>query len=235
MGMVMTLNKEFEGKDLDEALHLAATSLGIPEPELDYQIIEQGRPGLFGIGAKSVRIRVMPPVRHLPDDALDQEPDPDPGPQPQDRLSPETVKEVESVVQRMIDLMGLELEVKAEAASSNLTLGLNGPDRKLLRQKDAELLSALQFLLNRMSRRAWPQVGRIQIGTDGQRRRRDDELIELTREVAQQVGSTGKTKRLHQMNSYERRLVHLTIREYEGLGSRSEGNGYLKRVRVFKK
>jgi len=227
--MVMALNKEFKGKDLGEALHLAAASLGIPEPELDYQIIEQGRPGLFGIGAKSVRIRVMPPVQHLPDDALEHEPDR----RPQERLSSETVQEVESVVQRMLDLMGLELEVKAEAASSNLSLELVGPDRKLLRQKNAELLSALQFLLNRMSRRAWPDVGRIQIGTDGQRRRRDDELIEMTREVAQQVGNTGKAKRLHEMNSYERRLVHLTIREFEGLGSRSEGSGYLKRVRVF--
>jgi len=215
--MVMALNKEFKGKDLGEALHLAAASLGIPEPELDYQIIEQGRPGLFGIGAKSVRIRVMPPVQHLPDDALEHEPDR----RPQERLSSETVQEVESVVQRMLDLMGLELEVKAEAASSNLSLELVGPDRKLLRQKNAELLSALQFLLNRMSRRAWPDVGRIQIGTDGQRRR------------AQQVGNTGKAKRLHEMNSYERRLVHLTIREFEGLGSRSEGSGYLKRVRVF--
>jgi spoIIIJ-associated protein len=232
MGMVMAVNQEFEGKDLNEALHVAAASLGIPEPELDYKIVEQGRPGLFGIGAKSVRIRVMPPVKVLTDDALDPEPETE---APEERVPSGTAKDVESVVQRMVDLMGLELKAKAQASNSNLTLELDGPDRKLLKKKDGELLSALQFLLNRMSRRAWPGVGRIQIGTDGQRRRRDEELVEMAREVAQQVGRTGRGKRLHPMNSYERRLVHLTIREFDGLGSRSEGNGYLKRVRVFKK
>jgi spoIIIJ-associated protein len=101
-------------------------------------------------------------------------------------------------------------------------------------QKDGELLSALQFLLNRMARRTWPDAGRIRLSCDGHRKRRDDDLVELTREVAQQVGRTGRTKRLHPMNAYERRLVHLTVREFEQLGSRSEGNGHLKRVKIFK-
>ena len=86
-----------------------------------------------------------------------------------------------------------------------------------------------------MARRAWPDAGRIQLSGRGQRRRRDEALVELTREVAEQVTRTGRTKRLHQMNAYERRLVHITVREYEGLGSRSEGNGHLKRVRVFRR
>jgi len=63
----------------------------------------------------------------------------------------------------------------------------------------------------------------------------DEELVALTREVTQQVSNTGKTKRLHPMNAYERRLVHITVRERPELDSRSEGNGYLKRVRIFTK
>ena len=54
--MPMVNEREFEGKDLEEALHTAAEALGIDEPELDYKIIEQGRRGLFGVGARSVRI-----------------------------------------------------------------------------------------------------------------------------------------------------------------------------------
>ena len=58
----MSRQREFEGKDLEEALQAASESLGIPEPDLDYQILEQGRRGLMGLGAKNVRIRVMPLV-----------------------------------------------------------------------------------------------------------------------------------------------------------------------------
>ena len=36
------------------------------------------------------------------------------------------------------------------------------------------------------------------------------------------------------MNAYERRLVHLTVRKYTALDSRSEGGGATKRVRIFR-
>ena len=52
---------------------------------------------------------------------------------------------------------------------------------------------------------------------------------------SQEVKRTGRTKRLHPMNAYDRRLVHLTVREYEKLGSRSEGSGHLKRVKIYRK
>jgi spoIIIJ-associated protein len=92
----------------------------------------------------------------------------------------------------------------------------------------------LQFLINRMARRAWPEVARIHLTCDGHRKERDDDLVELTREVAQQVKRTGRAKRLHPMNAYERRLVHLTVREFEKLGSQSEGSGHLKRVKIYR-
>ena len=37
--------REFEGTNLAEALDRAAERLGIPEPDLDYEILEQGRYG----------------------------------------------------------------------------------------------------------------------------------------------------------------------------------------------
>ena len=58
----MTVDREFKGKNLEAALNSASSALGIAEPDLDYEIVDQGRPGLFGLGARSVRIRVMPPV-----------------------------------------------------------------------------------------------------------------------------------------------------------------------------
>jgi spoIIIJ-associated protein len=140
---------------------------------------------------------------------------------------------VQATVERMVELMGLELNVSARSVDGGVTVDLGGADRKLLMKKEGELISALQFLLNRMARRAWPGTGRIHLACDGNRKKRDDDLVELTREVARQVANTGKTKRLHPMNAYERRMVHITVREFPELDSRSEGGGFLKRVRVF--
>ncbi|CAB1078651.1 hypothetical protein D1AOALGA4SA_6387 [Olavius algarvensis Delta 1 endosymbiont] len=49
------LEREFEGKDLGEALAAASARLGIPEADLPYEIVEPGRRNI-----ESVRIRIMP-------------------------------------------------------------------------------------------------------------------------------------------------------------------------------
>ena len=84
-----------------------------------------------------------------------------------------------------------------------------------------------------MSRRAWPGVGRIQVQCDGHSNRRDDDLVELVREVASQVQSTGEAKELHPMNPYERRLAHITVRDFEDLASHSVGDAFLKKIIIY--
>jgi len=289
----MANDKIFEGSVLEEALQAAAASTGIAEPDLDYEIIEQGRRGLFGIGARSVRIRVMPPLAAVSEEEApprrrsrsrsrgrggrgqkgEKQPQSQDQGQAQAQQSPvqgksqskgkkrssrrsgrsrsqsstprsrpaaapaasaEDAAKVQETVERMLELLPFDLTAKAEPAEGGVRVVIEGPEREELGTKDPEFFPALQFLLNRMSRRNWPDVGRIMLGDDENRENRDQELIELTHEVARQVGRTDKAKQLHEMNAYERRLVHLAVREYDDLGSRSEGSGYLKRVRIYK-
>ena len=101
--------------------------------------------------------------------------------------------------------------------------------------QDAEPISAFQFLLNRMSRRAFPDAGRIHVYCNGHRETRDEDVILLAQQTAEEVLEGGQPIRLRPMNSYERRLVHVTVRKMRGVDSRSEGDGAMKRVRVFKR
>lgn len=145
----------------------------------------------------------------------------------------EALENFHGTVQKMLDLMGLELTAQVEPVASGVRVDLDGSDADLVRDRDSEFQFGFQFLLNRMSRRAFPDVGRIQIGRGPARNAaRDEELIEEVREVASQVLRTGIEKTLHPMNPYERRLVHLTVREFEGLETESDGDGFLKPVTV---
>jgi spoIIIJ-associated protein len=239
----MTTDREFEGKDLEAALAAAASALGVPAEELHYEMIEQGRRGLLGVGVKAVRIRVMPPLEaEFPVESpggVETAPAPPavrPGraePDPPTAL-PASAQEVERTVRRMIELMELEIVVTTRFRDGAVELKFEGPDQELLLASNAELLTSIQFLLNRMGRRAWPEAGRIHVAGEGHARPRDEELISLARKVAKQVARTGKTRRLHPLNAYERRLVHLAVREFPGLTSSSEGGGALKRIRIAK-
>jgi spoIIIJ-associated protein len=220
--------REFEGKDLAAALSAAAATLGLAAPELDYEVLEPGRRGLFGLGARSVRIRVRTPKPEAPRASRSAEREPG-----TEAPLPPGAERVVETVERMLALMKLRATARARARrDSGLGIELSGADRELLTRKDAELLSALQFLLNRMGRRAWPELGRIHVSCEG-KQRSDEEVERLAEQAAREVARTGRPKRLPPMNAYERRLAHVTVRNFEGLGSRSVGDGLLKRVRIF--
>jgi spoIIIJ-associated protein len=226
---------EFDGKDLDDALRAAGRALRLPIERLDYELVEEGRKGVFGLGARPVRIRVKS------DGAPSARPE-EPETSPAERPAPEPPAAQDGAVgsaaaatlRRIIDLMGLSLVLEEVRRDGSLEIVADGPDRRRLTAKDGELLDALEFVLNRMARRQWPEGPPVRLVCRGFTSERDVDLVALVREVASQVARSGQPKRLHAMNPYERRVVHVTVREFAGLTTVSEGDGFLKRVRVQK-
>ncbi|HEX6853048.1 MAG TPA: Jag N-terminal domain-containing protein [Candidatus Polarisedimenticolaceae bacterium] len=221
--------REFEGNDLDEALGAASSALGRPVDELAWELVDEGRRGVFGLGARQVRVRVATGETHATS-VPPAEPTSIAAPAPAPRVSPPAG--LESTANRMLSLMGLRASASAVAHASGWTLRIDGPDLKPLLRNDGEVLEALEFLLQRMGRRSWPEAGSVRVECAGFRDRRDEELVALARETALAVSRTGKSEVLDELNPYERRLVHLTVRETQGVVSRSEGEGFLKRVRI---
>jgi spoIIIJ-associated protein len=220
----MGVAREFEGQDLDKALDAASRALGVGPAELEYEIVDEGRRGVFGLGARPVRIAVgLPPEQAERRGA---------GVMPAPREVPAHALVLEETVQRILRLTGLELEFRSRMLPAGVRIDLSGPDRRLLLQRDGELLAALQFLLQRMGRRGWPELGRVDLQCQGFRHRRDDDLVKRIQNVAAEVARTGSPRRLEPMNPYERRLVHMTAREIPGLVTDSEGEGFMKSVTV---
>ena len=213
--------REFEGRDLQEALAAAAQALGLPPDALRYELVEEGRRGILGLGARLTRIRVL----------ADGNP-PAPAPAAATSISP-AAEAVRATLETMLQLARLELSVRATPSGSGVRLVLQGRDRKLLLQRDAELLDALQVVLQRMARRRWPEVSSVHVDCEGATRHRDDDaIVARAREVAEQVLRSGAPGRLTELNPYERRLVHLTVSSYAGLKSTSEGDGFMKPIVV---
>ena len=220
---------EFDGKDLDDALALAAEALGRPASELDYEILEGGRKGVFGLGARLVRIRVAGAA------AVAETPRTAAAPAVSAAKVRPPASPAASALHDIFDKMGFDVRIDEARRDGALELTLDGADLSRLTAKDGELLSAVEFVLNRMGRRAWPDEPPVHVVGRGFRSERDDELVHLVREAVEQVARSGTPRRLHAMNPYERRVVHMTVREHPGLTTVSEGDGFMKRVRVEKR
>jgi spoIIIJ-associated protein len=222
----MGAGREFEGKSLGEALRAAADALGRPAREIDYEVVAEGRRGMFGLGARRVRIWVDLPEGMDPAVASAQ--DLVPGAPPA-----EDVAWADETIRAVLHGIGLEISAHVTVIQGGVRAELAGPDRKLLTARDGELLAALQFLLTRMARQSRPGAGRIVIECRGYRDQRDREVIGRAREAARHVASTGELRALGPMNPYERRLVHVTVQEFPGLATRSVGEGFLKSVEIL--
>ena len=211
---------EFDGKDLEEALSAAASAVGRPAGELDYELVEGGRKGVFGLGSRPVRIRVNAPAIAVTA-------------APTVTAAPEA-SAAARMLREIVRLMGFSLEVSETRREGVLELCLEGADRQRLLARDGELITALETVLGRMGRRAWPDEPAIRVTCTGFTNPEDAGLIVRAREMAEDVLRSGARRSFPAMNPYERRLVHMTIREFPELRSSSEGDGFLKRVHVEK-
>jgi spoIIIJ-associated protein len=134
----------------------------------------------------------------------------------------------------MVDHLGWDLAVRVEEADpETIRVDLSGEDRDLVLCNRAEVLEALQYLLNRTFGRENREAQRILVDCDGYRARKEAELREIALRVSERVRRTGAREELGLMNPYERRIVHLTVAETEGVTTVSAGDGVMKRVIIL--
>jgi spoIIIJ-associated protein len=142
---------------------------------------------------------------------------------------------IEDLVRRMMTHLEWDLEVRSEMADDGETIriDLSGEDRDIILCNRAEVLEAIQYLVNRSFGRDNRDGQRILVDCHGYRARKEAELREIALRVSDRVRRTGEREELGLMNPYERRIVHLAVAETEGVKTESAGDGVMKRVIIL--
>jgi len=139
-----------------------------------------------------------------------------------------------AAVRRLIQALGIELTVEGRTDDDQIVISLSGPDEALFEAEDEdEPAESLQFLLNVMMRRApWRPAPRIQIVAAGAATRRERAIEEEAKRAAESVRATGAPVELPPMNSWERRIAHMALRDEPGVKTFSVGEGRDRRLTV---
>jgi spoIIIJ-associated protein len=122
----------------------------------------------------------------------------------------------------------LELAYQVKKRPDMISVIFDGPDKTVLLRNDGALLLALQHVLNKVS------AVKVQVDCEFYRRRKEKKLKDYAQKVAQSVSDTGREEVLDLMNPYERRIVHIIANQVPGVTSESIGEGFLKKVKVFR-
>ena len=107
-----------------------------------------------------------------------------------------------------------------------------GPYGDALAAKDLHLVDAIQHLVDKTVNFDSDDRKKILIDVDGAKSKADEDLGDSAREVAERVLAEGKAIKMGPMDARSRRLVHIALRDVEGVVTRSEGEGAYRRVCV---
>jgi spoIIIJ-associated protein len=137
-----------------------------------------------------------------------------------------------SFLESLFQGTGLNISVAVSETPTECLLDLSGPDSGLLQVDSGELLQAVQHLATQAFGRTLPEGQRLICDVEGFRATREAELRAMANHAADRVRTSGAPFVFGEMNSSERRIIHLTLADCEDLYTESVGDGPARKLRV---
>lgn len=191
-----------ECESLDEAKAKAAELWGIKPDDIEAQILSEDKK-LFGLLASSYHIEVRP-------------------------FAPSSFIKSCHFVNEILDKM--ELDLIPELSEDGM-INLAGEDAGVVIGRYGETLKALEYITNLVCHDDM-STRRVRFDCGGYRTRREQTLTRLAESIAREAIRKGSTVSLEPMSSWERRIVHLALRDNKEVETRSVGEEPTRRVLV---
>jgi spoIIIJ-associated protein len=139
-------------------------------------------------------------------------------------------------VDGLVDAYGLEGEVtQTRIDEDTIEVAIDGDDLGLLIGPKGQTLTAIQELSRTVVQRraSGTHHGRVRLDVSGYRQRRREALERFAQSVAADVRESGVQKALEPMNAADRKVVHDTVNEIDGVTTVSEGEDQRRRVVIM--
>jgi spoIIIJ-associated protein len=248
---------EFEGKTAEDAINKASLELNIPPEDLEFEIIEPGSAGIFGlVGTRKTKIRVTIKETDDDDDAfegyedlehfdsqgdetekVDYENDDDDeyGEGEDNEDYTPYLNIARDALDNILKLIPVEASVKGSASKGKISLIIEGDTTGILIGRKGKTLDALQYIINKITNKDTDKKIKVIIDSENYRQRRVDTLTQMALKIGNKAKKYKKPFSTSPLNPHDRRIVHLALKNVEKLETRSRGEGLLKRVIIIPK
>ena len=235
---------EMTGKTVEEALEAALAELLTTKENVDVEILEEPKDGLFGLfGGRKARIKVTVKIAPADEKAAEQS-------EKSLTENTETIAAVEAKATKTVvnndeavkmakDFLmkifaAMKIQVVMEKFVSkedgSVTFKLHGADMGILIGKHGQTLDSLQYLTNLVANKNSAERIRIMIDIEDYRERRAHTLTRLALRLAERVKRSGDRVVLEPMNPHERKIIHMALQNDNRVNTLSEGEDPYRRV-----
>lgn len=182
-----------DAQDVTSACAKAAQLWGVSEHDVDSEVIEETS-RLFGLLGKKMKVRV---TSHKPLMYL----------------------QARDFVRTAVEMCGMQLNIDLD---DECMINIDGEDSAIMIGRHGDTLKAFEFLTNLIYRQD-QTLPKIRFDCGGYKCRREDTLVRLARSAAKDASRRGVTIRMEPMSSWERRVIHMTLQNFRGVKTESEG------------
>lgn len=117
--------------------------------------------------------------------------------------------------------------------TAEIVINFDGPDKQLLLERNGDLLKALEHIAVRWLKLEPQFHNRVRFDCGDFRASRIAELKLSAEVAAARVRETGEPFRFQAMAARDRRIIHLALKDQQGVRTTSEGEGEMRQVVIF--
>jgi len=238
---------------VEEAVAQGLQELGLSQDAVEVEVLDEGSRGLLGIGGRQARVRLM--VRATPSEpgagAVKKAARPASaessakGVEPTDGdfsvLDDNLLFVSRQTVAELLEKMNISARVEVRYGDPDdegqrpVYVDIRGNDLGVLIGRRAEILNALQYVVNLIVSKQVAHWAQVIIDVEGYRSRRERQLRQMARRMADQAVKTGRRQVLEPMAASERRIVHLELRDHPSVTTQSIGEEPGRKVTIIPK
>lgn len=208
------LSVEATGETVGEAKWAALRELEKLHPELDksavqFQVVSEGERGLLGVGYAPARVVASVDAGAVAEPAA---------------ADTELAVHVREILERITHGLGLRCRIQIVEDDTSITASLSGSNLGLLIGKHGQTIDAIQYLVNAIVWRAWPDERKaVVVDAAGYRERRRSALESLALRSAEEAVASRSPVTLEPMTAVERKIVHVRLKDFDGVETSSDG------------
>lgn len=207
----MSSAPRFEGKSYDAALEKACSYYGKSQEDLDISVIDYGSSGIFGLGGRDCVIEATP----------------------RQSQQQELEELIRSTLHNIVSYLVEPSDITVEINDNRAVVGIQADDNHgLLIGREGQTISSLEYIVNRIVAKQWPEKVYVQLDTGGYKNQQEEQVKKIARDLAEKAKSSNKALSTKPLSSYHRRLVHVTLQEDKAVVTQSKGEGPKKRVSI---
>ena len=147
----------------------------------------------------------------------------------------------EETVSKLLYHMNLQAQVSAHYEDTDredrraIHVDVRGDDLSIMIGRRSETLNAFQYVASLMVGKQVQQWVQLVVDVEGYRNRRERQLRQMARRMAEQVVKTGRRQVLEPMSANERRIIHIELREHPAVTTESVGEDPHRKVTIIPK